>query len=291
MKFYTRRQLRTAILLLAAALIALIPGLLERFSIEHKGDGKTLRVVFFDVGQGDSIYIESPTGKQVLIDGGPDGTVLHRLAGEMGYWDRSLDMVVATHEDKDHVGGLPGVFEYYGVGTFVRTENEGTSLEAQVIDTLSKREGSEVVYARRDMQFDLGASTTLTILFPDRDPSMFESNTSSIIARLTYGETEFLLTGDAPDEIEDHLVVLDSEVLESDVLKLGHHGSRTSTSELFLSAVQPEYAIVSSGRENRYGHPHKEVVERLTTNEIPMLNTAVEGSIVFESDGKKLERR
>lgn len=291
MKLYTKRQLRTALLLLVAAAIALIPGLLDRFSIEQQGDGKTLRVVFFDVGQGDSIYIESPTGKQVLIDGGPDGTVLRRLAGEMGYWDRSLDVVIATHEDKDHVGGLPDVFEYYGVGTFVRTENEGTSLEAQVINELSNREGAEIVYARRGMQFDLGSSMTLTVLFPDRDPSMLESNTSSIIVRLTYGETEFLLTGDAPDEIEEHLVVLNSEILESDVLKLGHHGSRTSSSELFLRAVKPEYAIVSSGRDNRYGHPHKEVVDRLISSDITILNTAVEGSIVFESDGTELRHR
>ena len=112
-----------------------------------------------------------------------------------------------------------------------------------------------------------------------------------IIARLTYGETEFLLTGDAPDEIEDHLVVLNSEILESDVLKLGHHGSRTSSSELFLRAVKPKYAIVSSGRDNRYGHPHNEVVERLTSSDITMLNTAVEGSIVFETDGSSLHQQ
>lgn len=291
MDLHMNRRIQKAVLLLTVALIALIPGLVDRFSIEQHGDGKMLRVVFFDVGQGDSIYIESPTGKQVLIDGGPDGTVLRRLGSEMGYWDRSLDMVVATHEDKDHVGGLPDVFKRYSVGTFVRTENEGESLEANIIDELSQKEGSEVVYARRGMSFDLGASTTLAILFPDRDPSMLESNTSSIVAQLTYGETEFMLTGDAPDEIEDHLAMLDSSALESDVLKLGHHGSRTSSSESFLRTVKPEYAIVSSGKDNRYGHPHKEVVERLVELHIPMLNTAEEGTVAFESDGKALRRK
>jgi competence protein ComEC len=254
-------------------------------------DGTTLRVVFFDVGQGDSIFIESPTGKQVLVDSGPDGTVLKRLGREMGYFDRSLDMVIATHEDKDHVGGLPDVFNQYQVGTFVRTENEGESSEARIVDELSKREGSEVIYARRGMTFDLGASTTLEILFPDRDPSMLESNTSSIVARLVYGESSFLLTGDSPDEIEEHLVYSDAKGLESDVLKLGHHGSRTSSSELFLRAVQPQYAIISAGKDNRYGHPHSDVVARLASLHITGLNTKDEGSIVFESNGENMIRR
>jgi competence protein ComEC len=265
------------------------------FKAHQKLESKELRVVFFDVGQGDSIFIQAPSGKQVLVDGGSDGTVLRRLSDEMGYFDRSLDMVVATHEDKDHVGGLPDVFTHYHVGTLVRTENQGESMEAHTIDDLTKREGSTVVYARRGMVFDLGAgsagSTTLEILFPERDSSMLESNTSSIVARLVYGESEFLLTGDSPNNIEEHLVQLNASGLPSDVLKLGHHGSRTSSGETFLKAVHPMYAIVSAGKNNRYGHPHKEVVERLGALSIPMLNTAVEGNVVFESDGKKLEHK
>jgi competence protein ComEC len=206
----------------------------------------------------------------------------------MGYFDRSLDMVLATHEDRDHVGGLPDVFTQYQVGTFVRTENQGESSEARIVDELSKREGSAVIYARRGMTFDLGASTTLEILFPDRDPSMLESNTSSIVARLVYGESSFLLTGDSPDEIEEHLVLLDATGLTSDVLKLGHHGSRTSSSELFLKAVAPTYAIISAGKDNRYGHPHAEVVERLTRLGMRTRSTAQEGNIVFETNGVKL---
>jgi competence protein ComEC len=295
MGFHIPRYLRKALLLVVIALVALVPGLVDRFGLSaNQGDGSTLTVTFFDIGQGDSIYIETPSGRQVLIDGGPDGTVLRKLAHEMGYWDRTLDMVIATHEDKDHVGGLPGVFDRYRIGTFVRTENQGESTEARVIDELSKREESDIVYARRGMTFDLGrgtaGSTTLTILFPERDPSMLESNTSSIVARLVYGEAEFLLTGDSPDEIEEHLVYLDAPGLQSDVLKLGHHGSRTSSSETFLRAVSPEYAIVSAGKDNRYGHPHTEVVERLARLEIPMLNTATEGDITFTSDGATLRR-
>lgn len=277
--------------LIGVILMGCIPFLAERFSFESRGDGKTLRVVFFDVGQGDSIFVESPTGKQVLIDGGVDATVLRRLGGEMGYWDRTIDMVVATHEDRDHVGGLPDVFNRYSVATFLRTENQGESSEAHIIDDLASREGSEIIFARRGMVFDLGASTTLEVLFPDRDPSMLESNTSSIVLRLDYKDTEFILTGDAPDDIEDYLVILDGEELQGEVLKLGHHGSRTSSSELFLRAVKPKYAIVSAEKDSRYGHPHTEVVERLQSLSIPMIATAEEGNIVFRSDGLNLWRQ
>lgn len=290
MDWYTDTRMRKIMALLVGVVVVLSPVLFERFSQEPQSAG-SLRVVFFDIGQGDSIFIQTPSGKQLLIDGGPDAAVLRRLEKEMGFWDRTIDMVIATHEDRDHVGGLPDVFDTYTIGTFVRTENQGESMEAHVIDDLSKREGSEIVYARRGMTFDLGASTTLEVLFPISDPSMLESNTSSIVARLVYGDSEFLFTGDSPDEIEEHLVVLDAVSLKSDVVKLGHHGSRTSSGELFLRAAAPSYAIVSAGKNNRYGHPHTEVVERLRQLSIPMLSTAEEGNIVFETDGKTLVRK
>lgn len=252
-------------------------------------DTNNLRVVFFDVGQGDAIFIESPSGKQMLVDGGPDSSVLRALSRELGFFDRNIDVVLATHEDKDHVGGLPEVFRRYHVGMLVRTENQGESMAAHTIDTLSVSEGSVIEYARRDMRIDLGGGVFLTILFPDRDPSLLESNTASIVARLTYGDTDFLLTGDSPQSIEQYLVSSNID-LASDVLKVGHHGSRTSSSWVFLEAVRPQYAIVSAGFQNRYGHPHKEVVDALSAIGATLLNTAEEGSITFESDGVVVTR-
>lgn len=252
------------------------------------GKSEYLKVVFFDVGQGDSIFIETPDGVQVLIDGGSDNTVVRKLSKELGFWDRSLDVVLGTHPDKDHVGGLNDVFDRYTTETIITTENTGESDAASAyLNTIRQHEGS-VVYARRGQVYQLGASTTLTILFPDRDPQLLESNTASVIAQLTYGDVEFLLTGDAPKGVEDFLVNEGAAALESEVLKLGHHGSDTSTSDLFLSVVQPQFAVVSAGLENRYGHPHPAVLDRLERKGVPVVGTLGLGDVVFYSDGVRV---
>jgi competence protein ComEC len=255
------------------------------------GNSGLLRVTFLDVGQGDATFIESPSGTQVLIDGGKGGGVLRELGAVMGFFDRSIDMVVATHPDLDHIGGLIGVFERYDVKTVLMTENLGDTPAFDALLTALEGEGAEVIYARKGQVFAVGSgsagSTTIRILFPDRDPTYLESNSSSIVAQLVYGETEFMLTGDSPQEIEEYLVGTGS-VPESDVLKVGHHGSRTSTSEAFLNAVNPKYAIISAGKDNSYGHPHKEVTDLLTRHGVTQKNTADGGSIFSVSDGTRI---
>ncbi len=253
---------------------------------------KELRVVFLDVGQGDAIFIESPSGTQVLIDGGPDQSVLRALGAQLRYFDRDLDLLIATHPDQDHIGGLVDVFRRYEVTTLARTENTSETPVANAFTEAVIAEGSETIIARRGQVFDLGwgpaGSTTLHILFPDRDAQNLESNTSSIVAQLRYGQTEFLFTGDAPDSIEEYLVMLDGMTLQSEVLKAGHHGSKTSSSAKFVATVQPQYAIISAGKDNRYGHPHADVIEILTTAGAIIKNTAQSGSISCLSDGVKV---
>lgn len=247
-----------------------------------------LSVSFLDVGQGDAIFIETPSGAQVLIDGGPNSSVLRVLAQEMGAFDRTIDVVIPTHPDTDHIGGLIDVLNRYDASTILRTENKGESSAAGIFDSLVEAEGADTVYARRGQVLQLDASTTLQVLFPETDARTMENNTSSIIVQLRYGESTFLLTGDAPKSIEEYLVLVEGEHLQSDVLKVGHHGSRTSTSELFLNEVNPQYAVISAGRDNRYGHPHTDVTDLLFNNGIEILQTAQEGTITFLSDGKEI---
>lgn len=266
--------------------------LLLSFTVFARGQDEKkglLQVIFLDVGQGDATFIESPSGTQVLIDGGKGGSVLPSLHSAMGFFDTDIDMVVATHPDMDHIGGLIDVLKKYTVHTILMTENMSDTPAFQMFLEKVKEEGAEVRYARRGQVYDLGfgvqGSTTLTILFPDHDPSGLESNMSSIVARLVYGESEYLLTGDSPKEIEEYLVSIGTSTLVSDVLKVGHHGSRTSSAETFVTAVHPLYAIISAGKDNTYGHPHKEVTDLLTVHNIQQKNTADEGSIRSFSDG------
>lgn len=250
--------------------------------------GGLLTVAFLDVGQGDSIYIETPDGVQVLIDGGPDRKVLTELAKVMPLFDRSLDVIIATHSDKDHIGGLLDVLSRYTVLNIVRTENKNDTSVTDIFLALAEVEEGKLHIARAGQQLELGASTTLAILSPLGDPREWESNASSIVAQLQYGETAFMLTGDAPVGIEDYLVDSYGSLLVSDVLKLGHHGSKTSSGEKFLEMVLPAYGIVSAGKDNRYGHPHLEVLERVAAAGVEVLNTATAGTLIFKSDGKSV---
>ena len=257
-----------------------------------QGTEGVLKVTFLDVGQGDATFIESPTGTQVLIDGGKGSVVLRPLAQVMGFFDHDIDMIVATHPDKDHIGGLIDVLERYTVGTIVMTENINDTPAFETFLDRVHAENARIIYARRGQVYDLGVgaagSTTLAILFPDHDPTHLESNVSSIVSKLTYGANAFVFTGDSPQEIEEYLLGIGSSSLQSDVLKVGHHGSRTSSSEIFLGAVSPTYAIISAGKNNSYGHPHKEVTDLLNVHGITTKNTAEGGSIFSESDGASI---
>ena len=245
-----------------------------------------LTVVFLDIGQGDAIFIETPDGKQVLIDGGPGSAILRELPKYMSIFDRSIDVVVATHPDKDHVGGLVDVLSRYKVGKIIETENKNDTAVSDAFSNYAKKEGAEIFLARAGQVLTIGASTTIKIFSPAFDPKDWESNASSIVAKVTYGEIDFLLTGDAPLNTEEYLVRVYGSALESEVLKLGHHGSRTSTSDLFLNTVKPAFAVVSAGRDNNYGHPHPEVTEKVLSRRISLESTIESGSVVFKSDGK-----
>lgn len=248
-----------------------------------------LTVAFLDIGQGDAIYIEAPNGNQMLIDGGPSSSAMLRALGQvMPFYDRSLDLVLATHPDQDHVGGLPAVLGRMEVDGVITTENTSATgaygaFEKAIID-----EDAHRILARAGERIILDHGVVLEILFPDRNVRGWDTNTGSIVARLSYGDESFLFTGDSPQAIEKYLVKKKGGVLHTSVLKLGHHGSRTSSSREFLSSVNPEYAVISAGLNNKYGHPHQEVLDLLTELKIPAMSTIDRSTIIFKTDGEEL---
>ena len=252
------------------------------FAGEKEG---VLTVAFLDVGQGDSIFIEAPNGNQMLVDGGSNASVLRELSGVMSFKDRSIDVVVATHPDKDHIGGLIDVFKRFEVGAYFDPGVTHDTGEYLTLLKVVEKEGLIATRARRGTKIVLDEEVYAEILFPDRDVSNVETNLGSVVLRVVYGESEVMLTGDSPKSIEKYLVSRDGKNLESDILKAGHHGSKTSGSESFVGFVNPEFVVISAGKDNRYGHPHKEVMEIFKRFGIKTVNTADVGTIIFTSDG------
>ena len=257
-------------------------------AVVERRPSETLTVYFLDIGQGDAIFIDSPTHGRLLLDGGKNMKVLTELGKILPFADKRIDVLIESHPDSDHIGGLPEVVSRYKVGVFLEPGVESDNIIDDELHRRLEEKKIPEILARRGMVINFGDGVKLEILFPNQDVSKWETNRASIIARLVYGEKSFLLTGDSPIAIENVMLNLDSEILDSDVLKAGHHGSRTSTSLPYAQAVSPEYAVISAGLNNTYGHPHKEVLDILKKLGTNILSTADLGTIKFETDGKTL---
>ncbi len=250
-------------------------------------DGK-LHVYFLDVGQGDAILIVAPDGRQILVDGGPSPTaLLNELGTVLPFWDRSLDLVVLTHPDGDHITGLISLLDRYRVAQVLDVPQSDSAPEAAPwLERLRARDIPRA-YARRGMRLPAG-NVLLTVLHPG--PQLLtgtasDDNNNAIVLRLDYGRFSLLLTGDAEREAEEALIAAGLP-LRADVLKVGHHGSNGSTSAAFVAAVQPRLAVISVGRENSFGHPHPAVLERLA--EVQVLRTDQHGRVEVISDGASM---
>jgi competence protein ComEC len=274
-----------AIILLGLAGYAIGVAVLTLASSAQPTYAGLLQVHFLDVGQGDAILIITSEGNQVLVDGGPDSQVLSHLTEFLPWSDRTIEVVVGTHPDLDHVTGLVDVLTSYQVPTIITTEAEGASPAAKAWVAGVGEEGAAIHYARAGQVYALGASTTLTVLSPSYDPTKLNSNTGSIVALLEYGDIQFLLTGDAPQGVEQYLADTHGAGLAAEVLKLGHHGSDTSTSGYFLETVAPDFAVVSAGLDNRYNHPDPDVLARVEVHTEAAIVSTQHGTVSFVSDG------
>jgi competence protein ComEC len=252
--------------------------------------GHNLRVAFLDVGQGDSIFIEAPNGNRVLIDGGASsGKLLSELGGVLPFYDKQISVVVATHPDLDHIGGLPEIFERYAVQALIEPDLYSGNGAYEAMEMIAEKNGAQKVIARAGEMIKLDKNITLQILYPDKKfPPAIEPNISSIVVKLTYGNKSFLFTGDLPSEQENYLAEKYGALLDVDVLKFGHHGSKTSTSPEFLATVAPEYGVVSVGADNKYGHPNKETLDLAAKDNVKVLRTDEVGRVVFSTDGVNL---
>jgi len=267
------------------------PGL-ENFWNETKAAGE-LEVDFLDIGQGDSILIKTPMGQNVLIDGGPDNTVITRLSENLPFWDQTIDLMVLTHPHDDHVFGLIDVIKRYNVKKIIYTGVIHSAPAYIAWLELIRDYKIPLVIIDRPQIIELGDSCKLDIIYPLESLLGKETanlNNSSLVIKLIYKNTSFLLTGDAEVEIENLLVERqDFASLRADVLKAGHHGSDTSSSQEFLSAVSPEIAVIQVGKENSFGHPSRRAIKRLERIGAIVYRNDLDGTVKIISDGEKIK--
>jgi len=246
-----------------------------------------LHISFLDAGQGDAILVQK-SGKQILVDGGPSPEVIMSSLGRtMPFWDRTIDLVVMTHPDADHIRGLLDVLERYIVKKVIYPDIKSEStLYHQFMRILAEKNITNMP-VETGQRIDFGGGVILDIVNPGFSSSNDIDN-NSIVLRLKTGKVSFLLTGDIKQEIETSLVIRRA-VSECTVLKIAHHGSSSSTSTAFLNAVNPLIAVVSVGSDNRFGHPSSEVMERLEiSGKITIYRTDIQGTIEFITDGTDL---
>ncbi|EFI67538.1 Beta-lactamase-like protein [Lysinibacillus fusiformis ZC1] len=242
--------------------------------------GHEMQVHFIDVGQGDSILIESPSGKTMLIDGGVKGAGQQIVSYLKELGINKLDIVVATHPDADHIGGLIPVLDNMTIEQFYDSGKVHTSQTFE--EMLTRIDEKNIPYHVPKIGDDIEFDKEVNVKVLNANDQATDNNDASIVLKMTYGNVSFLLTGDAGVALEKEMLQYD---VEATVLKAGHHGSNTSSSEEFIQAVKPKVAILSYGEDNKYGHPHAEIVDRLQAIGSKIYATADLGTITVSTDG------
>ncbi|MBA3047674.1 MBL fold metallo-hydrolase [Patescibacteria group bacterium] len=281
------RQKLYKILLILGMVLVLTAVPIFWLNFEASGD---LEIDFFDVGQGDAIFIKTPMGQNILIDGGPDDKIIDRLSENLAWWDKQIDLMVLTHPHSDHVAGLVDVINRYKVKKILYTGVIHDSPDYLTWLELIRDRGIPLVIIDRPQTVKLGEDCYLDISHPLESmlgKEVPNLNNSSIVVKLIYKETKFLFTGDIESEVEQELLEYKVD-LSADVLKTAHHGSDTSGTLEFLTAVNPRIAIIQVGAENDFGHPSLRVVKRLERMGVKIFRNDLDGTVKLISDGENI---
>jgi competence protein ComEC len=251
-------------------------------------DNQKFKIIFLDVGQGDAILIQSPSKKNILVDGGPDKGIIAKLDQYIPFYERKIDLMILTHPDPDHLNGLVEVLQRYRVERFFYNGvKDLDSTYERFLEILEEKKiKEEVVWLGKNYEFD---KAKVEVFFPFENllgKSFENDNDASLVLKMSIGQIKILLTGDATNKVEDKLIK-DNMDLKADILKVAHHGSKNSTSLEFLEKVKPTYAIISVGK-NKFGHPSLRVLKNLEKVGAKILRTDQLNDILFETDGEKI---
>lgn len=276
----------TLIVIILGAIMALLSDFMPKEKNIAPVLNEALKVSFIDVGQGDSTLLELPNGEIMLIDAGnpEDGEKIVNIISKKGY--KKVDYLIATHPHSDHIGGMAKVVKAFEIGkVYMPKKSHNISSFEKLVDAISEK-NLKITEAKAGVAIIDEENLKISVLSP-QNSDYDNLNNFSAVVKVDYGETSFVFTGDAEKEVEYELLDSGSD-LKADVLKIGHHGSSTSSAYSFIKAVNPKYGVISCGEGNDYGHPHTEVKDLLKKNSIELLRTDELGTIVITSDGINL---
>ncbi|WAM36625.1 MBL fold metallo-hydrolase [Caldicellulosiruptor acetigenus] len=261
------------------------------FSFSFAATQKTLNVNVIDVGQGDSILIRTPAGKNVLVDSGPNTAESAVLDFLKSKGSKKLDVIVVTHPHEDHIGNMDVIIQNFAVGK-VYAPNVTTNTKAFESFLLAvKNKGLKLTVPDVGQNISPDSKVKMIVLSPNKKDKYEDLNDYSIVLKVEYGKTSFLLMGDATSNIEEKILHNSKfkAMLKSDVLKVGHHGSKYSSTSAFLNTVKPKYAVISVGKDNPYGHPSPLTLSKLKSLGAEILRTDEQGTITITSDGQTIK--
>lgn len=274
------KKKRNITLLVATAISVIMFGLYICFNFSQK----ITEIDFFDVGQGDASLIKMPGGKVILIDGGPDNLVLKRLGENLPFYKRKIDLVVLSHPHDDHIIGLLEVIRRYKVGAIIYVGEEEKPELLDLLLKIAKQRDIELINLKNEANIDYLPVCSLYLLNPESLKIKNDDN-NSIIARLDCASLTALFSGDNNSAVEKALLKTEDN-WSAEIMKASHHGSKTANSEVFLKAVNPKSFVISVGADNRFGHPHADILERVKKLKIGIKRTDIDGTVKVFGDGK-----
>ncbi len=243
-----------------------------------------LSLKFYDVGQGDSVFIRTPAGYKIVVDGGPNNKVVNYLDKELALWDRKIDLLVLTHPQADHLFGLVEVVKRFKIGKLlISGVDNDTNLYKLWMKTL-KEIGINPIIVTQSSTISLSDTVNFGVVWPKEEkPQVSDLNEACIVMKVSYGNFDALLTGDADQKVQPY----GSSLSEVEVLKVPHHGSKTAMSDEFVSLIKPQVSVISLGKNNSYGHPGKSTLEQLQKIKSKIFRTDQNGTIEIVSDGDR----
>lgn len=249
-----------------------------------------LSVNYLDIGQGDATLLITPENQKILIDTGPPGSLMAKIPKFLAFFDKKIDLLILTHTDLDHIGSAFELLNNYSVRQVILPQDLKDKKEFENLLLLLEKQNIPFYFARQSQDWKIGKSVYLDFLYPLDNLSLqaqtkLENN--SLIFKIIYGKTAFLFSGDAGIK-EEKSLVLSQQNLQAEIYQVGHHGSKTSSSMEFLTSIQPKISIISAAKENTFGHPHPETMQRLNNLKSTIYQTAQAGDLIFYSDGQKV---